>query len=170
MTKTCLRLLFFAAAAWPLVHGCSDSSIECLGTPVACDHRDLGECNGGGCEVHAGCLGESVTCDSLTDRPNLCLQTGDCRYVGSCAGEAGCSQVAFDVCADTPGCVQVRRCYGGSVTCGSLADSQCELYPQCQLGQECRGSATDCGDLDSRVSCLQAPGCFSADTEPSVVD
>jgi hypothetical protein len=169
MTKTCLRLLFFAAAALPIVHGCSDSSIACLGTPVACENRDLNACNGG-CEVISGCLGDVVSCESLTDRPTLCVQTGDCRYVGSCEGAEGCEAFTFDACATAPGCVQVRRCFGTEVSCSSLEDSQCELHPQCSLGRECGGSASSCSDLDSTAACLDSPGCFSADTEPSVVD
>lgn len=169
MTKTCLRLLFLALSAASLAHGCGDSSIECLGTPVACENRELSQCTAG-CRSFAGCLGDSVACESLTSRPSVCLQTEGCRYVGSCEGGAGCEALDFGTCANTAGCVQVRRCYGGSVSCAKLEDSQCELYPECRLGEECRGTAKDCSDLSSTASCLDVPGCFSADTEPSVVD
>jgi hypothetical protein len=167
MTKTCLRLLLLAAGATAITHGCGDGSIECLGTPVACENRDLAECNGG-CSVYEGCLGGVVSCESLTDNRDLCIQTGDCRYVGSCEGVEGCDTTPFEACATAPGCVQVRRCYGTDLTCANLDDSQCELYAQCELGEECRGSAADCGDLDSNAACLDAPGCFPADVTPSV--
>jgi hypothetical protein len=169
MTKTCLRLLFLALAAVPLAHGCGDSSIECLGTPVACQNRELADCNAG-CRSYQGCLGGTITCDLLTSDSTLCRQTGDCRFVGSCEGAEGCGSIDFDVCTDTPGCVEVRRCSGTSVTCASLGDDQCELYPQCRLDAECRGSAAPCNDLASRTACSDVPGCFPADTEPSVVD
>jgi hypothetical protein len=169
MTKTCLRLLFLAAGVMSISHGCGGGSIECLGTPVACGDRDLAECNGG-CRPYEGCLGESVSCESLNDNRTLCIQTGDCRYVGSCEGVEGCETTAFEACATAPGCVQVRRCYGTGVTCANLDDSQCELYAQCELSEECRGSAAPCGDLDSNASCLDAPGCFPADVTPPVVD
>lgn len=162
------RLLFLAATALPLAHGCGDSSLECLGTPVACENRELGACTDG-CSVFSGCIGGTLTCDSLTDRPELCVQTEGCRYVGTCEGRAGCENVTFDVCGETPGCVEVRRCFGGSVECGDMEESQCELYPECHLGQECRGTADDCGDLGSGAQCSRVPGCFVADTEPSVV-
>jgi len=55
------------------------------------------------------------------------------------------------------------------VSCDSFGDTQCELYAQCTLGTECRGSATKCSDLDSSSSCLDVPGCYPADTKPSVV-
>lgn len=169
MTKHCIRLGFLAVAAFSLIHGCSDGSLECLGSAVACEDRDVSSCNHG-CRVQRGCLGDqAVTCDSLTDNPDLCLQTG-CRYVGSCDGEPGCSSIAnFDTCGATPGCMQVRRCFGGSYSCDSFDDSQCELYAQCTLGSHCRGSADSCGDLESASSCLEVPGCYSADTKPPVV-
>lgn len=170
MTKICVRLLFLAATALPLAHGCGDGSLECLGTPVACENRELSTCTDG-CSVYSGCLGGTITCESLTDRPQLCLQTADCRYVGTCEGREGCENIAdFDVCGETPGCVQVRRCFGGSVSCGDLENSQCELHPQCRLGDECRGTAVDCGDLASSDECSSVPGCFPADTKPAVVD
>jgi hypothetical protein len=168
MTKTYLRLLLLAVAAVPLAHGCGDSSIECLGSPVACENREVADCNAG-CGAFEGCLGGSISCDSLTADPILCLQTG-CRYVGTCEGREGCGSIEFESCADTPGCEEVRRCYGTTVTCASLGDDQCELYPQCRLGQECRGTAAPCNDLSSPRSCLEVPGCFPADTEPSVTD
>ena len=169
MTKTCLRLFFLAAAALPLAHGCSDDSIECLGSAVSCDLRDASECDHG-CRLNEGCFGDSpVTCDSLTDEPNLCLQTPGCRYVGTCEGAANCPPLNFEVCAITEGCQQVRRCSGEGVTCDRLEDSQCELYAQCELGSRCEGSATSCGELDSSKSCLDVPGCYPADTTPSVV-
>lgn len=170
MTKHCIRLVFIASAAFSLIHGCSDGSLECLGTAVACDDRDVGTCNHG-CRVESGCLGsQPIRCDSLTDNPDLCLQTTGCRYVGSCDGDAGCSAIAdFDTCGVTPGCVQVRRCFGGSLSCSSLEDSQCELYSQCTLGSRCVGSADSCGALESAAACLDVPGCYSADTKPPVV-
>ena len=168
MTKHAIRLVFLAAAALSLIHGYSDGSLECLGTAVACSDRDVNTCDHG-CRLERGCLGEQpITCESLTDNYDLCLQTG-CRYVGSCDGAAGCTQLTFDVCGTTPGCVQVRRCFGGSVSCGSLDDSQCELYEQCVLGSRCTGSADSCGDLDSTSACLDVPGCYAADTKPAVV-
>jgi len=170
MTKICVRLLFLAATALPLAHGCGDGSLECLGTPVACENRELSSCRDG-CSVYSGCLGGTITCESLTDRPQLCLQTADCRYVGTCEGREGCENISdFDACGETPGCVQVRRCFGGSVSCADLEDSQCELHPQCRLGEECRGTATECGDLVSSEECSSVPGCFPADTKPAVVD
>ena len=169
MTKTLLGLLLVAAAAAPLVHGCGDSSIECLGAPVACENRELEDCNGG-CRVSEGCLGGTITCDSLTDVPTICLQTPGCRYVGSCEGADGCEELDFDACGGTPGCVVVRRCFGGSLTCASLERDLCELYAECRLGEECGGSAAPCNDLESTAQCLNVPGCFTADTEPSVVD
>jgi hypothetical protein len=169
MTKICVRLLFLAAIALPLAHGCSDGTLECLGTPVACENRELATCTDG-CSVYSGCLGSTVTCESLTDRPQLCVQTGDCRFVGTCEGREGCAAVPYDACAETPGCVQVRSCIGGSVSCGDLEDSQCELHPQCRLGDECRGSADGCGELSSSTECAAVPGCYPADTKPSVVD
>jgi hypothetical protein len=169
MTKICVRLLFLAASAVTLIHGCGESSLECLGTPVACENRGVAECTDG-CSVFSGCVGDTVTCESLTDRPMLCVQTGDCRYVGSCQGRAGCENVEYELCGETPGCEQVARCSGGSVSCESLDDSQCELHPQCLLGQQCRGNADSCRELDSSSECSAVPGCFLADTEPSVVD
>jgi hypothetical protein len=170
MKKTCLRLLFMAAAAVPLAHGCSDSSFECLGTPVACEYREVNQCSNG-CRVFSGCVGaEPISCDSLTDRPTLCVQTGDCQYVGSCIGRDGCENVDYEACGGTPGCQLVPRCAGGSVTCASLEDSQCELHPQCRLGEQCRGGADDCGGIGSSAECSAAPGCFPADTKPAVVD
>lgn len=167
MTKTCLRLLLLAAGATSITHGCGDGSIECLGTPVACENRNLAECSGG-CGVYEGCLGGVVSCESLTDNRELCIQTGDCRYVGSCEGVEGCDSTPFEACATAPGCVQVRRCYGTDVTCANLDTDQCELYAQCELGEECRGSAAACGDLESNAACLDAPGCFPANVTPSV--
>jgi hypothetical protein len=169
MTKYCIRLVFFAAAALSLVHGCSDGSLECLGAAVACSDRDVNTCNHG-CRVQTGCLGEQpVTCESLTDNPNLCLQTEGCRYVGSCDGEPECAALDFEACGNTAGCTQVRRCYGDGTRCGDLEESQCELYAQCTRGSRCVGSADSCGDLESAGACLDVPGCYSADTKPSVV-
>jgi len=168
MTKTCLRLFFLATAALTLAHGCSDDSIECLGSAVSCELRDPSECDHG-CRLNQGCFGETpVTCESLTSDPTLCLQTG-CRYVGSCEGAEGCPSLRFDVCGITEGCQQVRRCDGDGITCDRLEDSQCELYAQCELGSRCEGSSTVCGDLDSSKECLEVPGCYPADTTPSVV-
>jgi len=169
MTKTCLRLLFLAALAAPLAHGCGDSSLECLGQPVACENREVGQCTNG-CRVFSGCVGDTVSCESLTDRPMLCIQTGSCRYVGSCQGRPGCENVDYETCGETPGCEQVARCTGGSVTCSSLEESQCELHPQCRLGEACQGDADECRELTSGSACSSVPGCFPADTEPSVVD
>jgi hypothetical protein len=169
MTKICLRLSFLAALAVPLAHGCGDSSLECLGTPVACENREIAQCTDG-CEVVSGCVGGEITCDSLTDRPQLCVQTADCRYLGSCTGRAGCENVGYDDCALTPGCTQVTRCAGSGVSCEDLEDSQCELHPQCRLGDECRGSADDCSELGSSAACSSVPGCFPADTRPAIVD
>jgi hypothetical protein len=168
MTKYCFRLLFLAAAGLPLAHGCSDSSLECLGSAVACANRDASECNHG-CQLRTGCVGDLiVSCESLADNPPLCLQIG-CRYVGSCDGAEGCADLKYDQCGMTVGCMQVRRCIGEGVRCDSLEDSQCELYSQCTLGSECLGSATKCSDLDSASACLDVPGCYAADTKPSVV-
>jgi hypothetical protein len=169
MTKICLRLLFLAASAVPLAHGCSDSSLECLGSPVACENREVDQCTNG-CRIFSGCVGSTVTCESLTDRPQLCVQTGDCRYVGSCEGRAGCENVDYDTCGETPGCQQVARCIGGSVTCESLDESQCELHSQCRLGEQCQGDADDCTGIGSLSECSAVPGCFPADTRPTVVD
>ncbi|HTV22227.1 MAG TPA: hypothetical protein VMG12_26245 [Polyangiaceae bacterium] len=169
MTKTCLRLLFLAALAAPFAHGCGDSSLECLGEPVACEAREIGQCSHG-CKVFTGCVGPEVTCESLTDRPMLCVQTGDCRYVGSCQGRPGCDNLDYDACGETPGCEQVARCSGTSVTCASLEDSQCELHPQCRLGEQCQGDADSCDSLDSSGECSSVPGCFPADTKPVVID
>jgi hypothetical protein len=169
MTKYCFRFLFLALAGLPLAHGCSDSSIECLGTAVACSNRDTGECNHG-CRLRTGCVGDLiVSCESLTDNPNLCLQTSGCRYVGSCDGAEGCRDLDYAACPMMEGCMQVRRCIGDGVRCNSLDESQCELYSQCTLGNECLGSATQCDELDSSSACLDVPGCFTADTKPSVV-
>jgi len=168
MIKYCFRLLFLAAAGLPLAHGCSDSSLECLGTAVACSNREPSECSHG-CQLRTGCVGELiVSCDSLTDNPELCLQTG-CRYVGTCDGADGCESLGYGACATREDCKQVRRCIGDGVRCNSLDESQCELYSQCTLGNECLGSATQCNDLDSSSACLDVPGCFPADTTPSVV-
>ena len=164
-----LVVVFCAALGVPLAHGCGDSSIECLGTPVPCSNRDLAECNAG-CRVREGCIGGTVDCESLTDEPTLCVQTAGCRYLGSCTGAEGCSGLMYEVCAMTPGCVQVRRCGGAGVRCNQLEDSQCELYPQCALGEECLGSATACGDLGSTAACYDVPGCYPADTTPAVVE
>jgi hypothetical protein len=169
MTKICLRLSFLAALAMPLAHGCGDSSLECLGTPVACENRELAQCTDG-CSVRSGCVGTEVTCDSLTDRPMLCVQTGGCRYLGSCTGRAGCENVEYEACGETPGCNQVARCAGEGVSCTDLESSQCELHPQCRLGEECSGSADACDELGSSSECSSVPGCFPADTSPSVVD
>jgi hypothetical protein len=157
MTKICLRLLFIAAAVIPLAHGCGDSSFECLGTPVACENREIAQCG-------------DITCESLTDRPMLCVQTGGCRYLGSCTGRAGCENVEYEACGETPGCVQVARCAGDGVTCSDLEDSQCELHPECFLGESCVGSADSCASLGSTAECRSVPGCFPADTKPAVVD
>jgi hypothetical protein len=170
MTKHCLRILFLALAALPLAQaGCGDSSIECLGTAVACSNRDPGECKHG-CELRSGCVGDvPVTCDSLTDEPNICVQTKGCRYVGTCDGAANCKQLTYAECGMTEGCMQVRRCIGDDFDCNRLEDSQCELYSQCKLGSQCVGSATQCNDLDSQSACIAVPGCYPADTKPSVV-
>jgi hypothetical protein len=168
MTKICLRFLFLGALALPLAHGCSDSPLQCLGSPVACGNRDLSQCTAG-CSVREGCFGDVVTCESLTENPTLCLQLG-CRYGGSCEGGPGCADTNYDLCATTAGCVQVAQCFGDDVRCSRLEDSQCELYPQCSLGRECVGDATPCGDLGSTSACLDVPGCLPADTTPSVVD
>jgi len=162
-------VLLAAAAGLPLAHGCSDGSVECLGSAVSCDNRDLSECTEG-CRVREGCVGTTVDCASLTDEPSLCVQTAGCRYLGSCDGVEGCEDVGYDECADTPGCVQVRRCGGSGVRCSALEDSLCELYPQCTRGSECTGSATACADLDSTSACYSVPGCVPADTTPSVVE
>jgi hypothetical protein len=98
------------------------------------------------------------------------VQTGDCRYVGSCQGRAGCENVDYDDCGTVPGCEQVARCAGGSITCASLEDSQCELHPQCRLGEQCRGDADSCGEVKSSGGCSAVPGCFPADTDPAIVD
>lgn len=169
MTKICLRLSFLAVLALPLAHGCGESSLECLGTPVACENRELAQCTDG-CSVNSGCVGTEVTCESLTDRPTLCVQTGGCRYLGSCTGRVGCENVEYEACGMTPGCQQVARCAGDGVQCGDLEDSQCELHPQCRLGEECRGTADACDSLGSSSECSAVPGCFPADTQPSVVD
>jgi hypothetical protein len=170
MTKHCFRILFLALAALPLAQaGCGDGSVECLGTAVACSNRDASECKHG-CELRSGCVGDvPVTCDSLTDNPNVCVQTKGCRYVGTCDGAANCKNLKYDECGMTEGCMQVRRCIGDDFDCNRLEDSQCELYPQCKLGQQCVGSATSCGDLDSQNACIEVPGCYAADTKPSVV-
>lgn len=152
-----------------LAHGCGDSSFECLGTPVACSNRDIADCNAG-CRVFEGCVGGRVDCASLTDEPELCVQTAGCMYLGSCDGRAGCSNLDYDTCGTTSGCVQVRRCGGAGVACSNLEDDLCELYPQCARGQECRGSALACGELESSAACNDVPGCLPADTEPAVVD
>ena len=90
MTKTCLRLLFLAALAAPLAHGCSDSSLECLGQPVACENREISSCTHG-CRVTSGCVGGEITCESLTDRPMLCVQTGNClTSTSTCAVGRAC--------------------------------------------------------------------------------
>ncbi len=169
MTKICLRFLFLAAAAVPFAHACGDSSFECLGTPVACESREIAECTEG-CSVLTGCVGTEVTCESLTDRPMLCVQTGGCRYLGSCTGRAGCENVDYETCGETPGCVQVERCAGDSIACSDLEDSQCELHAQCRLGEECTGSAHACGDIESSSECSAVPGCFPADTKPPIVE
>jgi len=158
-----------AAVGLPLAHGCGDSSVECLGAPVPCENRDLGECNAG-CRIREGCTGGTVDCASLTDEPNLCVQTAGCRYLGSCDGAEGCDALDYDECADVAGCVQVRRCGGSGVRCAALEDSLCELYPQCDRGSECTGSAKACGDLDSTSACYSVPGCLPADTTPAVVE
>jgi hypothetical protein len=169
MTKNCLRLLFLGALALPLAYSCGDSPLECLGAAVACGDRDLVDCNAG-CELSEGCFGNDITCDSLTSNPTLCLQTNGCRYVGTCEGPAGCEERSYSDCVNGPGCLQVERCYGGSVSCNSLEDSQCELYAECALSQRCQGSATTCNELDSTSACIDVPGCYPADTTPSVVD
>jgi hypothetical protein len=171
MKKICVRLSFLAATAVAVVHGCSDSSFECLGSPVSCENREIDQCNSG-CRVFTGCVGvDSITCESLTDRPMLCVQTPGCEYLGSCIGRAGCENVEYDACGETPGCQQVARCGGDdAIECDSLEESQCELHPQCRLGQRCEGDADDCGSLDSSSECSAAPGCFPADTKPSVID
>jgi hypothetical protein len=170
MKKLCLRLSVLAATAVSLVHGCSDSSFECLGAPVACENREIDQCNSG-CRIFSGCVGaDPITCESLTDRPMLCVQTGGCQLLGSCTGRAGCENVAYDPCGETPGCQQVARCDGDDISCDSLEESQCELHSQCRLGEQCRGEADSCGSIDSSSACSAAPGCFPADTKPSVVD
>jgi hypothetical protein len=167
MTKTCLRTLFLAALVLLVSHACSDSPTTCLGTPVPCADREVSDCNAG-CTLESGCYGDPITCDSLTATPTLCVQTPGCRYVGSCDGVEGCKNVAYDQCAMTSGCQQVRRCYGDGTTCGTLDASQCELYPQCTRGQQCVGKATRCSEL-AVSSCLEVPGCLPADTTPAVV-
>lgn len=169
MIKLCLSVTLFALAALPLAHGCGDSSVECLGSAVACENREVSACDAG-CRVQSGCLGDAVACETLTDNPTLCLQTPGCRYVGSCEGAEGCSRLEFEVCGQTEGCLQVRRCYGDGTRCEDLEDSLCELYPECALTQRCTGSAISCGDLDTESQCLSVPGCFPADTTPSVVE
>jgi hypothetical protein len=169
MTKIYVCLSLLAALAVPLANGCGENSLECLGTPVACENREIGQCTDG-CSVFSGCVGGEITCESLTDRPTLCVQTGTCRYLGSCTGRAGCENVDYEACGETPGCVQVARCSGDTVECGDMEDSQCELHPQCRLGQECRGNADSCGELGSSSECSAVPGCFPADTEAAIID
>ena len=82
-------ILAAVSSALPLTHGCSDSSVECLGMAVACGNREISECTAG-CSVREGCIGSTVDCASLTDEPNLCVQTAGCRYLGSCDGAEGC--------------------------------------------------------------------------------
>jgi hypothetical protein len=173
MSKTRLLapfvVLVAASSALLSAHGCSDSSVECLGTAVACENRDLGECVAG-CRVREGCIGNTVDCASLTDEPNLCVQTAGCRYLGSCDGADGCEDLSYDECPGTAGCVQVRRCGGAGVRCSELEDSLCELYPQCARGSECIGTPTACEDLGSTGACYSVPGCVPADTTPAVVE
>jgi hypothetical protein len=120
--------------------------------------------------VESGCIGDApVSCPSLTDNPTLCRQTPGCDYLGTCDGEEGCRRYGYDECAEHAECNQVRRCDGAGVACGNLEQSQCELYPQCRLGSRCEGTATRCSSLDSASACQQVPGCYPADTEPSVV-
>jgi hypothetical protein len=166
---TTFVVLVAAASALPLAHGCSDGSVECLGTAVACDSREISDCTAG-CSVREGCVGSTVDCASLTDEPNLCVQTAGCRYLGSCDGAEGCEELGYEQCARVPGCVQVRRCGGSGVRCSDLEDSLCELYPQCSRGSECVGSARPCEDLGSTTECYSVPGCVPADTTPAVVE
>jgi hypothetical protein len=137
---------------------------------VACENRDVAQCIEG-CRVREGCFGGSVSCDTLTNRAEVCVQAVGCRYLGTCEGAEGCSGLDFDEeCPFTAGCVQVRRCDGEGFTCESLEDSQCELYSQCELGSHCVGNARSCSDVGSTSSCLDVPGCIPADTAPTVLD
>src|SRR5688572_23766287 len=97
-------LALLPAVLVPLSHGCGDSSVECLGTPVACSNRDIAECNAG-CSRFEGCLGGRVDCASLTDEPMLCAQTVGCQYLGSCDGPPGCSENSYQECPTAEGCV-----------------------------------------------------------------
>lgn len=162
-------VLAAVSSALPLAHGCSDSSVECLGMAVACGNREISECTAG-CSVREGCIGSTVDCASLTDEPNLCVQTAGCRYLGSCDGAEGCEDLGYEQCPTVAGCVQVRRCGGSGVRCSDLEDSLCELYPQCARGSECTGSARPCEELGSATECYSVPGCVLADTTPAVVE
>lgn len=170
MSNTWQRLIFWGALSVPLVHGCGASDVQCLGTPVACANRDATQCISG-CSIREGCFGGPVSCETLTDRAELCIQTEGCQFLGSCEGEPGCAALGFsDECEATPGCNIVRVCAGAGLDCSGLEDSQCELYAQCELGIECVGTPRSCGDVGSVEQCVAVPGCSPADTRPSVLD
>ncbi len=150
--------------------GCASGEELCLGDAVACELRTADQCDSG-CSLTRGCVGGAISCESLTDEgPQLCNQTSGCTWSGLCEGVEGCRQRSYDECEAMEGCNQVRFCFGDGTRCEALEDSQCGLYPQCGNESVCQGAAMACEDIGSRPQCARVPGCFPAETTPSVVD
>lgn len=174
MAKTFPRLALLAALLLSAFQGCSDADVRCLGRPVECSRRSANDCIGG-CSVRTGCLGEAITCDTISDN-DICQQTPGCELRGSCeglrtdGGEPACEDLPPRRCQMTDGCVYSVACVGGGTTCDALDDDLCGLYPQCAFQSQCTGQADACGDLDSVDECRIVPGCYPADTDPSVTE
>jgi hypothetical protein len=68
-----------------------------------------------------------------------------------------------------PGCQFAVTCVGEGAGCEDLDEDTCGLYPECGFRSECTGRADDCGDVSTVEQCRLVPGCFPADTDPSIV-
>jgi hypothetical protein len=161
------RLVFLGATLAAFGHGCSDASVRCLGTPSECANRSADDCVSG-CSLRRGCLGERVQCDTISNNL-LCEQPPGCGLRGTCEGEASCTQLSASQCRMTAGCQYVVGCVGDGTPCESLEEDLCGLYPQCAFESQCYGKAQACDEVDSYDQCQQVPGCYLADTDPSVV-
>jgi hypothetical protein len=173
MAKTFAGLVFFGAVLAGLFHGCSDASVRCLGHASACEGRSSSQCLEG-CSLRTGCLGDAIVCGEIDDTV-LCAQTPGCEVRASCEGERAdgespaCADLATTPCRNTPGCQYVVACIGSGSSCEELDEDTCNLYPQCGFESECGGRASDCGDVSTVEQCRLVPGCYLADTDPSIV-
>jgi hypothetical protein len=173
MAKTFARVVFFGAVFVGLFYGCSDASVRCLGRASSCEGRLASQCIEG-CSLKTGCLGDDIVCGEITEGA-LCDQTPGCERQGSCEGvrqdgeTPTCEELAATPCRSTPGCQYVVSCVGPGTPCGELDQDTCELYPECKYQSQCSGSADSCGDVGTVEQCRQVPGCYPADTDPSII-